>query len=46
LVATLFRDLDRPKAPPPQAQNKRYWAELSRERDGEDIRGQDVSIAV
>jgi hypothetical protein len=42
LVATLFRDLDRPKAPPPQAQNKRYWAELSRERDGEDIRGQDV----
>jgi hypothetical protein len=42
LVATLFRDPDRPKAPPPQAQNKRYWAELSRELDGEDIRGQDL----
>lgn len=42
LVATLFRDPDRPKAPPPQAQNKRYWAELSRERAGEDIRGQDL----
>jgi hypothetical protein len=42
LVATLFRDPDRPKEQPPQAQNKRYWAELSRERDGEDIRGQDL----
>jgi hypothetical protein len=41
LVATLFRDPDRPKEKPPQAQNKRYWAELSRERDGEEIRGQD-----
>lgn len=35
LVATLFRDPDRPKTQPPQAQNTRYWAELSRERDGE-----------
>ena len=42
LVATLFRDPDRPKEQPPQAQNKRYWAELSRERDGEEIRGQDL----
>jgi len=42
LVATLFRDPDRPKEQPPQAQNKRYWAELSRERDGEEVRGQDV----
>ena len=42
LVATLFRDPDRPKAKPPQAQNKRYWAELSRERDGEEVRGQDL----
>lgn len=41
LVATLFRDPDRSPAKPPQAQNKRYWAELSRERDGEMIRGQD-----
>jgi len=42
LVATLFRDADRPKEQPPQAQNKRYWAELSRQRDGEAIRGQDL----
>jgi len=42
LVATLFRDPDRPKEPAPQAQNKRYWAELSRELDGEDLRGQDL----
>jgi hypothetical protein len=42
LVATLFRDPDRPRKQPPQAQNKRYWAELSREVDGEEIRGQDV----
>jgi len=42
LVATLFRDPDRPKDQPPQAQNKRYWAELSREIDGEEVRGQDL----
>jgi len=42
LVATLFRDPDRPPQRPPQAQNKRYWAELSRERDGESLRGQDL----
>ena len=42
LVATLFRDPDRPKLQPPQAQNKRYWAELSRELDGAEVRGQDV----
>jgi hypothetical protein len=42
LVATLFRDPDRPKKQPPQAQNKRYWAELSREIDGEEFRGQDM----
>jgi hypothetical protein len=42
LVATLFRDPDRPTQQPPQAQNKRYWAELSRERDGEVVRGQDL----
>jgi hypothetical protein len=40
LVATLFRDPDRPKEQPPHAQNKRYWAELSRERDGDEVRGQ------
>lgn len=42
LVATLFRDPDRPKEQPPQAQHKRYWAELSRERDGAAVRGQDL----
>lgn len=42
LVATLFRDPDRRKDQPPQAQNKRYWAELSREMDGEEFRGQDM----
>src|SRR5262249_32928821 len=42
LVATLFRDPDRPKEQPPEAQNKRYWAELSRQRDGEEVRGQDL----
>jgi hypothetical protein len=42
LVATLFRDPDRPQEQPPQAQNKRYWAELSRDLDGVNIRGQDL----
>lgn len=42
LVATLFRDPDRPKERPPQAQNKRYWAELSRQGAGEEVRGQDL----
>jgi hypothetical protein len=42
LVATLFRDPDRSSEQPPQAQNKRYWVELSRERDGEMVRGQDL----
>lgn len=42
LVATLFRDPDRAKTQAPEAQNKRYWAELSRERDGEMVRGQDL----
>jgi hypothetical protein len=42
LVATLFRDPDRPKVQPPQAQNKRYWAELSRALDGAEVRGQDL----
>jgi len=41
LVATLFRDPDRSKLQPPQAQNKRYWAELSRDLFGEAVRGQD-----
>ena len=43
LVATLFRDPERPKEQPPKAQNKRYWAELTRDLgDGEEVRGQDL----
>ncbi|HEX2520438.1 MAG TPA: ISKra4 family transposase, partial [Castellaniella sp.] len=42
LVATLFRDGNRPKDQPPEAQQKRYWAELSREIDGVAVRGQDL----
>ncbi|HEX3149221.1 MAG TPA: hypothetical protein VHR66_14200 [Gemmataceae bacterium] len=42
LVATLFRDPDRPQEQAPPAQNKRYWAELSRDLDGVNIRGQDL----
>jgi hypothetical protein len=42
LVATLFRDPDRPQERPPPARNKRYWAELSRELDGDEVRGQDL----
>jgi hypothetical protein len=42
LVATLFRDPGRPKLQLPKAQNKRYWAELSRDMDGEEVRGQDL----
>lgn len=43
LAATLFRDPERTKERPPQAQNKRYWAELSRDLgDGEQVRGQDL----
>ena len=33
LVAILFRDPDRPQLKPPQAKQKRYWAELSRPID-------------
>jgi hypothetical protein len=42
LVATLFRDPDRSKKQPPQAQQKRYWAELTVLIDGEELRGQDM----
>ena len=35
LVATLFRDDDRPRLTPPEAQQKRYRAELTRPIDGE-----------
>jgi hypothetical protein len=42
LAATLFRDPDRPKQQPPEAKQKRYWAELTREIEGEVLRGQDL----
>jgi hypothetical protein len=42
LLAILFRDPDRPKQQPPQAQQKRYWAELSRPIDGQEVRAQDL----
>jgi hypothetical protein len=42
LVAILFRDPDRPKQQPPLARQKRYWAELTRQIEGEELRGQDL----
>jgi hypothetical protein len=40
LVATLFRDPGRPRRTPPQAQQKRYWASLTRAVDGVEVCGQ------
>jgi hypothetical protein len=40
LVKMLFRDEDRPPYQAVRAQQKRYWAELSRVVDGVEIRGQ------
>jgi hypothetical protein len=45
LVATLFRDPDRPTQSPPAATQKRYWAELTRQIDGEVVPGQDLVFA-
>jgi hypothetical protein len=42
LVATLFRDPGRPAKQPPEARQKRYWAELTLLIDGEELRGQDM----
>jgi hypothetical protein len=41
LVATLFRDDDRPRTPPPRARQKRYWASLTRQVAQQTIRAQD-----
>lgn len=41
LVQILFRDEDRPQYQAVRAQQKRYWAELTRVVDGVEIRGQD-----
>jgi hypothetical protein len=40
LVATLFHEADRPQSKPPQAKQKRYWAELTRLIDGVEINAQ------
>ena len=45
LVAVLFRDPDRPRRKQPSARQKRYWAELTRPRDGEVVRGQELVFA-
>lgn len=41
LVAALFRDPDKRRDDPPEACQKRYWAELTREVAGETVRAQD-----
>ena len=41
LVATLFRDPDRPRQKPPEARQKRYWTALTREEGGCTVRAQD-----
>jgi len=41
LVATLFRDPDRPRQKPPEARHKRYWTALTREEGGRTVRAQD-----
>ena len=40
LVMTLLREHDRPQDKPPEAQSKRYRASLTRDVDGETVRGQ------
>lgn len=41
LVATLFRDPDRPRRKSPEARQKRYWTSLTREEGGRTVRAQD-----
>ena len=41
LVATLFRDSDRPRRKSPEARQKRYWTSLTREEGGRTVRAQD-----
>jgi hypothetical protein len=46
LVAILFRDPDRPQTKPPEARQKHYWAELTRQiEDDIWVRGQDMVFA-
>jgi hypothetical protein len=41
LVATLFREPNRPPQKPPEARQKRYWTGLTREEGGRAVRAQD-----
>jgi len=41
VVATLFRDPNRPRRKPPEARQKRYWTSLTREEGGGTVRAQD-----
>jgi hypothetical protein len=41
VVATLFRDPDRPRRKAPEARQKRYWTALTREENGRIVRAQD-----
>ncbi len=45
LVATLFHDPERPRRKQPEAVQKRYWAELSRDSNGAQVRGQGAVFA-
>lgn len=45
LLAILFRDPDRPQTKPPEAKQKRYWAELTQTYDGVEVRGQELVFA-
>jgi hypothetical protein len=45
LVAILFRDPDRPQTKLPEAQQKRYWAELTQTHEGVEVRGQELVFA-
>jgi hypothetical protein len=45
LVAALFRDPDSKRNDSPEARQKRYWAELTREVAGEVVRAQDEVFA-
>jgi hypothetical protein len=45
LVAILCRDPDRSPSKPPEAKQKRYWAELTRSYDGVKVRGQELVFA-
>ena len=42
MVATLFRDPDRPQSKPPEAKQKRYWAELTHQDGDITLRGQEL----